>query len=87
MVHGHSVITEAMNMAMFMGCNPIYLIGADFHYEPGTRGSKTFAYDKVKRAYTIIKAYSDKHGIIVQNAGVDSKLDVFDMIDYNSLFK
>ena len=69
-----------------MGFDPIYLIGIDFNYPQGSCGSRVFQYKKVNKVYFKIKEFCDSNGIKIYNAGINSKLEVFDKVDYKELF-
>jgi hypothetical protein len=42
--------------------------------------------DKTTKAYQSAKAYADAHGIKVYNATRGGKLEVFERVDFDSLF-
>lgn len=43
--------------------------------------------EALTKSYEIIKKYTDNHGIIVKNATRGGKLEVFERVDFDSLFK
>lgn len=86
-----------MQFAVYMGIKEIYLLGVDFsgYGKPG----ETYAHfykDKAKaaicfsnqciNAYRSAKRYADEHGIKIYNATRGGKLEVFERVDFDSLF-
>jgi hypothetical protein len=97
---GYTVVYEGcLQLAVYMGFKEIYLIGVDNcnygkddcgHYFAGYRtgGQKEcLQLDKTTRAYQSAKAYADAHGIKIYNATRGGKLEVFERVDFDSLFE
>jgi hypothetical protein len=112
---GGTVTYLMMQLAVVLGCNPIYLIGVDFHYvkpDHVTEGERKvewtshgddpnhfhpdyFGKDRkwhdpklprMRNAYISAKRFADKKGITILNATPGTRLDVYEKVDYNSLF-
>jgi uncharacterized Rossmann fold enzyme len=97
---GYTVTYEGcLQLAVYMGFKEIYLIGVDNcnyskddcgHYYAGYRtgGQKEcLLVDKTTLAYQSAKAYADAHGIKIYNATRGGKLEVFERVDFDSLFE
>lgn len=113
---GGTVTYLMLQLAVIMGCNPIYVIGVDFHYvraghvtenknnpvewtshgdDPNHFHPDYFGKDRkwhdpmlprMRAAYIAAKRFSDQKGISILNATPGTKLDVFEKIDFPSLF-
>jgi hypothetical protein len=81
-----------------MGFSEIYLLGADCDYKKmGTVGNhfykqevkdgNPFINELVFAAYECAKQYADEHGIKIYNATRGGKLEVFERVDFDTLFK
>jgi len=95
---GYTVTYTCMQLAAYMGFKEIYLLGVDFSY--GDQKSNTtyghfFAekkllalgfVDQVRLAYQAAKEYTDAHGIKIYNATRGGKLEIFERVDFDSLF-
>ncbi len=115
MFWGGTVTYLMIQLAVLMGCNPIYLIGVDFYYikpDHVTEGVKKNEWishgddpnhfhpdyfgknrkwhdpmvDRMGKAYIASKNYADMNGLCIQNATPGTKLDIFDKVDFSSLF-
>ena len=84
-----------------MGFKEIYLLGVDFSFSSNykdacnhfiknyyTKDSKAifFADKESLQAYMSAREYADKNGIKIYNATRGGKLEVFDRVDFDSLF-
>lgn len=93
---GYTVTFTAIQLAIFMGFKEIYLIGVDHNYS-NKAGSNHFNKDEYELpipnnldqptlAYEAAKQYADAHGIKIYNATRGGKLEVFERVDFDSLF-
>jgi len=104
----HSSGTVMQQMAVYMGCNPIYLIGFDGGYVPQKKGQpdpnhfvpeywgpdlKTINEKRAKSinesslaGHKLAKEYCDAHGIEIYNATPGGVVEVFERVDYDSIF-
>ena len=94
---GYTVTYLALQMAAYMGFKEIYLLGCDCNYSGEKQhlveyGIKVKAQEAVKTennlivAFSAAKEYADKHGIKIYNATRGGKLEVFERVDFDSLF-
>lgn len=98
MVYGaFTVAFSAMQLAVYMGFKEIYLIGCDCDYsgekkhfeDDGTEKNKRPIIDeeqKMLMTYQAAKEYADTHNIKIYNATRGGKLEVFERVDFDSLF-
>ncbi len=90
---GCTVTYSAIQLACYMGFKKIYLLGCDCDYhgekqhflDYGLKASPS-AGDAQIVAYTAAKEYADTHGIKIYNATRGGKLEVFERVDFDSLF-
>ncbi len=101
MVYGAITVTNsALQLAVYMGFKEIYLIGCDCDYSGEKRHFEDLpsssvlnmrpilnAEQKMSMAYEVAKKYCDAHGIKIYNATRGGKLEVFERIDFDSLFE
>lgn len=94
---GYSITYSLIQIAVYMGFNEIYLLGADCNYsndmkhhfkeyghvDPGF----SLARDKMISAYMEAKEYSDKQKIKIYNATRGGMLEVFERVDFDELLK
>jgi hypothetical protein len=85
--HGNSITAESIAFAIYMGCNPIYIIGVEMLYQRNESGFTSFDYLKAHQAHEKIKEYCDKHNIQIYNATGMGRLIAYPKIKYNDLFK
>lgn len=100
-VYGAFTVTcSAMQLAIYMGFKDIYLIGCDCDYsgEKGhfidfivshaKNGERPVIDEEQKMilTYETAKEYADAHGIRIRNATRGGKLEVFERVDFDSLF-
>lgn len=95
---GSTVTYSCMQLAVYMGFKEIYLLGVDFSYANSKMDEKythffkedtlssTGYVEQVTLAYQAARAYADVHGIRVYNATRGGKLEVFERVDFDSLF-
>lgn len=86
----------ALQFAVYLGIKEIYLLGVDCNYVKGgtqnhfAESDKPDMYnheeDKMILAYMSAKKYADTHGIKIYNATRGGKLEVFERVDFDSLF-
>lgn len=97
--YGGATVTYAcMQLAVYMGFKEIYLLGVDFSYGDENENTtyKHFYEEKnltavgfpkqVYLAYCAAKKYADEHNIKIYNATRGGKLEVFERVDFDSLF-
>ena len=93
---GGTVVFACLQLAVYMGCSEIYLLGVDCNYLKGS--SENYFYrqdvednldhrvDHMIVAYLSAKDYADSHGIKIMNATRGGKLEVFERVDFDMLF-
>lgn len=100
---GYTVIYDgALQLAVYMGFQEIYLLGTDCSKSDGvkTRHFSTDYYtpkekntnyslqlDNILLSYQAAKEYADAHGIKIYNATRGGELEVFERVDFDSLFE
>lgn len=110
----HTVTASAIEMAVYMGFNEIYLLGVDNNYakkidkdgkiydDPsvkssyfdgmkkitGVKGEENSVQnvDAMNYSYELCKKFADEKGIKICNATRGGKLEVFERVDFDSLF-
>lgn len=96
---GGTVTYACLQLAVYMGFKEIYLLGVDFtNGSKKTNASHTHFYKEngenhcipyishVFNAYRAAKKYADLHGIKILNATRGGELEMFDRVDFDSLF-
>lgn len=91
-----SITHSALQLAVYMGCAEIYLLGVDFNYQLGSSNNHFYIEKKkdslranvefMRRGYMIAKEYADTHGIKIYNATRGGMLEVFERVNFDSLF-
>jgi len=97
-----TVVYVCLQLAIFMGFKQIYLIGADCNYNNDVRNPENhfiknyfnqndkqavpFALEESLMAYQATRRYAERHGIKIYNATRGGKLEVFERINFDSLF-
>lgn len=86
----------ALQFAVYLGIKEIYLLGVDCNYIKGSTNNYcvesdkpdmfNHEEDKMILAYMSAKEYADSHGIKIYNATRGGKLEVFERVDFDSLF-
>ncbi len=95
---GYTVTYTCIQLAAYMGFSKIYLLGVDFSYANERNATYGHFYKEEKKeavgytkevlnAYKATRKYADEHGIQVINATRGGKLEVFERVDFDSLFK
>ena len=98
---GGTVTYICLQLAVYMGFKEIYLIGVDCKYlgarpskqdyfcsnymEDSGKGNVTRIEDSII-AYQVAKDYANAHGIRIYNATRGGKLEVFERVEFDSLF-
>lgn len=92
-----TVMFDMIQIAVYMGFKEIYLLGVDCNYIMGGMNNYFFKSTKpdtvihrpnnMVLAYKSAKKYADSHGIRIYNATRGGKLEVFERIDFDSLFE
>ena len=94
---GYTVTYTCIQLAAYMGFSKIYLLGVDFSYANERNATYGHFYKEEKKeavgytkevlnAYKATRKYADEHGIQVINATRGGKLEVFERVDFDSLF-
>lgn len=93
---GGTVTYVCLQLAAYMGFKEIYLIGADCNYAIGSKNNhfvedeevdnKNHGTDLMIKAYAFAKIFADKHGIKIFNATRGGALEVFERVDFDTLF-
>lgn len=98
---GRTVTYSCIQIAAYMGYKEIYILGADhnysnqqadaqnhFHkdYYKGGINPDSYFKEKAELAYKSARKYAEEHGIKIYNATRGGKLEVFERIDFDSLF-
>lgn len=97
-----SVVYVCLQIAVYMGFKKIYIIGADCEYHESANATENhfikdyydandtqalpLPMEKAFFAYQSAKYYADHHDVKIYNATRGGALEVFDRIDFDSLF-
>lgn len=94
---GGTVTYVCLQLAVYMGFKEIYLLGVDCNYitgsknnyfiEEGKEDNRDHREDLMMQAYAYAKEYADNHGISIYNATRGGMLEVFERVDFDSLFR
>lgn len=99
---GGSVIYDCIQIAVYMGFKTLYILGADhnytsnqsdssnhFHkdYYKGIQNPNKYIKEDVECAFQAARQYAESHGIKIYNATRGGKLEVFERVDFDSLFE
>ncbi len=94
---GNTVVCCILQLAVYMGFKEIYLIGCDCNFSSKQRHFSGADYNPPKivndkltgffQGYEVAKDYCDAHGIKIYNATRGGKLEVFERVDFDSLFE
>lgn len=95
---GKGTVTYAcLQLAVYMGFSEIYLLGVDCNYKMGSKNNHFIAEetednrdhgeDAMIKAYEYAKKYADVHDIKIYNATRGGMLEVFERVDFDSLFE
>lgn len=95
---GCTVTYTCLQLAAYMGFKEIYLLGVDFSYG-GQKKNMVYTHfhkeenleatgyvNQVALAYESARQYADSHGIKIYNATRGGKLEIFERVDFDSLF-
>lgn len=92
-----TVTYVCIQLAVYMGFSEIYLLGVDCNYVIGSKNNhfvveeeedhKDHREDSMIKAYEYAKKYADAHGIKIYNATRGGMLEVFERVDFDSLFE
>lgn len=89
-----TVTYTILQLAIYMGFSEIYLLGID-NYAPGKKHfyseKKTHKKDKtyvegINHGYMLARKYAEMHNIKIYNASRGGQLEVFERVDFDSLF-
>lgn len=90
---GASITYSLIEIATYMGFKEIYLLGCDCDYSGPKKhfadfdlSSNDHPESRMIAAYKKAKEYADSHGIKIYNATRGGKLEVFERVDFDSLF-
>jgi hypothetical protein len=93
---GYTVTYVMLQIAAFMGYKKIYLLGVDCNYKYGGTNNyfgsasepDTFPHNisGMLQAYQSAEEYSRSHGFRIYNATRGGALEVFERVDFDSLF-
>lgn len=98
-----TVVYVCLQLAMYMGFKEIYLVGTDCNYKKDVKNphnhfiknyynkndtqAMPFALDEVILGYQVAHHYAKRHGIKIYNATRGGNLEVFERVDFDSLFE
>ena len=94
-----TVMYSALQMAVYMGCSEIYLLGADcsytgtaekdhaFNYNSDTKFSARQGSEPLIASYKAAKKYADAHGVKIFNSTRGGKLEVFPRVPLEEALK
>lgn len=92
-----TVTYVCIQLAVYMGFTEIYLIGADCNYVAGSKNNyfvpgevedhMNHKEDLMIKAYEYAKKYADTHDVKIYNATRGGMLEVFERVDFDSLFE
>lgn len=92
----HTVTHACIQIACYMGFKEIYLVGVDCNYAKGSLNNYLYKCNEKDNlnhnengmimAYESAKKYADEHGIKIYNATRGGMLEVFERVDFDSLF-
>lgn len=101
-IYAYATVTySCIQLAIYMGFKEIVLLGVDFsfsgnykdkknHFDPNyyeeKSGASVFWEKESLAAYQTAREYADSHGIKIFNATRGGKLEVFERVDFDSLF-
>lgn len=94
---GTTVTYTCIQFAVYLGFKEIYLLGVDCNFgKMGEKGNHFYEEEDLKnniwpkeiniKAYETAKKYAEKNNIIIKNATRGGRLEVFDRVDFDSLF-
>lgn len=93
---GATVAYVCIQIAVFLGFTEIYLLGVDcnyvknssqnYFYDSNVVDNKNHHEDRMVLSYQAAKKYADEHGIKIYNATRGGALEVFERVNFDSLF-
>lgn len=100
---GYTVTYDgALQLAVYMGFTEIYLLGtdcsksdgvktrhfsADYYTQEEKNANYALQLDRILLSYQAAKEYAETHGIQIYNATRGGELEVFERVDFDSLFQ
>ncbi len=96
---GATIVYDIMQIAAYMGFKKIYLLGCDCNYRGKKAHSNVAGYDKefdfipskvetlMMESYKVAKKHCEASGIKIYNATRGGMLEVFERVDFDSLFE
>ncbi len=93
---GYNSIYAAIQIARYMGCTQIYLLGADCGYTGNKKHFVNYSLDKLGytfntsgsiKGYEFVKSYSEKNGFKIYNATRGGYLNTFERVDLETVVK
>ncbi len=94
---GGTVTYVCLQLAIYMGFSEIYLLGVDCNYTKGSKNNHFIAEDMADninhnenlmiKGYIYAKEYADTHNIKIYNATRGGMLEVFERVDFDSVFE
>lgn len=94
---GYTITYICMQIAVYMGFKEIYLLGVDCNYSKGSQKNHFMKEDKPDHmnhnedkmllAYRSARQYANEHDIKIYNATRGGMLEVFERVDFDSLFE
>lgn len=92
-----TIVYSILQLAVYMGCFEIYLLGVDFNYVYGGKNNhfnsenkadfEDHCVEEMLLAYHSARKYADTHGIKIFNATRGGKLEVFERVNFDLLFE
>ena len=99
---GATVVYTCIQLAVYMGFKEIYLIGTDHNYKTNQEDQTNhfhkdyykgkivpdkYVKEKTELAYIAAREYADTHGIKIYNATRGGKLEIFERMSFDEVFK
>ena len=91
---GTVIIDYCIPLAIYMGFNPIYLVGCDQsspggirHFDGNSRplsGIST-SWEAINEAFKVVNKYAIDHGVTILNATPGGELDVFERVNFDDI--
>lgn len=92
---GYSITYSLIQIAVYMGFEEIYLLGADCNYSSNSKHHfKEYghtdpkfseAHDQMTAAYKVAKEYAEHHNVKIYNATRGGMLEVFERVDLDKV--
>ena len=93
---GGTVTYAAIQLAVYLGINNIYLLGVDCDYKKSSKSNHFYSdeiedridhkTDKMMRAFEVAQAYAIQNNIHIFNATRGGKLETFKRVNFDTLF-